>query len=512
VTLDEALAELGIDRDAGVDQARRAYLKLLKLRKPETDAQGFMRLREAYELAKERLGARDELFRAIAIARTGAEPVLHTPEPVSFVHEPASDVQDPVEPAAEAHGPAADVPRPPADDTHSPHPVDEPAGEPAEATAENEEPPPEPDPFEPLDEELLDALLRVGEHTQAAELLARFLDAAAQHTEGPPPPVASTLQLLVTLHVEGAVAAAGALHASLSGWLAASGQEVRVIRGDAAVRWTLLRELASLSSAFPRAARSAIGRAMLAGDLGKANKDLVSLHAQQPAVARSAAKELRSKAPFLAAALADVLDPPIVKPSAHAPAPPQRSWRGGWALATVLIAALRLIAFGSRSTPTVPSYGNDRYGSPSQWSSHPIDVSTSSGGYAPLRKPAAGDLRGRVLERAESTRVHAWYMMGVDAGRRRIDYTKETADVDAVASAVEREDCKAARAAMTKLEARTRVDVTEDELGRVEVETFARTLEAYCAAQSKGAADAGARASRRDATLDAGRRGGTEKP
>src|SRR5262249_58722726 len=52
VTLDEALAELGIDRAAGSEGARRAYLRLLKTRKPETDPTGFMRLREAYEMVK----------------------------------------------------------------------------------------------------------------------------------------------------------------------------------------------------------------------------------------------------------------------------------------------------------------------------------------------------------------------------------------------------------------------------------------------------------------------------
>src|SRR5262249_8129554 len=50
--LDEALAELGIDRSAGTEGARRAYLRLLKTRKPETDPEGFMRLREAYQLVK----------------------------------------------------------------------------------------------------------------------------------------------------------------------------------------------------------------------------------------------------------------------------------------------------------------------------------------------------------------------------------------------------------------------------------------------------------------------------
>jgi hypothetical protein len=49
VTLDEARAELGIDPSASPDEARRAYLRGIKTRKPETDPEGFRRLREAYE-------------------------------------------------------------------------------------------------------------------------------------------------------------------------------------------------------------------------------------------------------------------------------------------------------------------------------------------------------------------------------------------------------------------------------------------------------------------------------
>ncbi|HEY0552623.1 MAG TPA: J domain-containing protein [Thermoanaerobaculia bacterium] len=49
MTLDEARAELGIDPSASSDEARRAYLRGVKTRKPETDPEGFRRLREAYE-------------------------------------------------------------------------------------------------------------------------------------------------------------------------------------------------------------------------------------------------------------------------------------------------------------------------------------------------------------------------------------------------------------------------------------------------------------------------------
>jgi hypothetical protein len=54
VNLDEALTELGIEYGASADDARRAYLRLLKTRKPEVDREGFMRLREAYEVVRER--------------------------------------------------------------------------------------------------------------------------------------------------------------------------------------------------------------------------------------------------------------------------------------------------------------------------------------------------------------------------------------------------------------------------------------------------------------------------
>lgn len=50
---EDALSELGIGVGASAEEARRAYLRRLKRHKPETDPEGFRRLREAYELVRD---------------------------------------------------------------------------------------------------------------------------------------------------------------------------------------------------------------------------------------------------------------------------------------------------------------------------------------------------------------------------------------------------------------------------------------------------------------------------
>jgi hypothetical protein len=69
----EALRELDVEADPGGDVIRRAYLRKLKTRKPETDPEGFARLREAYETVLARREGREG-------PRTRAAPWTETPK------------------------------------------------------------------------------------------------------------------------------------------------------------------------------------------------------------------------------------------------------------------------------------------------------------------------------------------------------------------------------------------------------------------------------------------------
>lgn len=102
VTFEEALRELGIDRGASPDQARRAYLRLLKQRKPETDPEGFRRLRGAFELLRAAFVRRD----AAADAAAGSQekdlaPVADEPLPQAATRAETTIVARSAEPPAE---------------------------------------------------------------------------------------------------------------------------------------------------------------------------------------------------------------------------------------------------------------------------------------------------------------------------------------------------------------------------------------------------------------------------
>jgi hypothetical protein len=350
VTLDEALSDLGIPHDAGMAEARRAYLRLLKVRKPETDPQGFMRLREAYELVKAHVETRDAIFRAMGV---------HLSPPAARREVPVQqELPTPV---------AAEEPAPSAPEVMEAAPSDQEEAAPRGAEDPMREsgppPPPEPDPEEE-EEEIedtlagdaeIEALCDAGRYTEASAELVRVFDAAVEHVDGPTPPVLRAIDVLVALHARNQIRAAEALHGSLSAWLRASGQEARILRGDAAARWSLLQELASLPPRFPTAVRTAIGRALAAGDLGLARRDddLRRFRLRDAREARTVANMLRTRQPLLAAALADAIDPPQESPAAPAK---QGSFRGGWLIAALVMGVLRVVLLAEKSSTSTPSF------------------------------------------------------------------------------------------------------------------------------------------------------------
>ncbi len=328
MTFQEALDELGVGRDASPDEARRAYLKLLKTRRPETDPQGFMRLREAYDLVKGALDAREAVRRRMEALAEGAAPA---PPPAPSEEEAAPAPVAREEPAREEPAPGAPAPAP----------AEESAAEGGEA--EDEE--------EPPSEAEVDRLRAAGDREGAGFEMARVFDAAAGSSA--PPPFGKAMHLLLELHEHAALGAATTLEESIAGWLHDSGQETRLLRGHAAIAWGMTRELGALRGKFPKKVRKVIARGLRTGDLGKAQAALGALRSERPELAEDAAGRLRVSSPMLAQQFANVLDPP------HAPAAPAPRGGGGFRfgygiVVVVALNFLRMLA-GSTSTPA-PTY------------------------------------------------------------------------------------------------------------------------------------------------------------
>jgi hypothetical protein len=353
----------------------------------------------------------------------------------------------------------------------------------------------------------VDALLRIGLYDQAGEAMTRLFDAAANDLHAAEPPVYPAMRLLLTLHEKSSVRIAAALTASVSAWLRASGQEARVLRGDAAARWSLLRELGELPKSFPSMVRRTIASALLAGDLGIATRELVTMQRRMPSVAEDAARILRKRAPILSATFGVILDPPLVQQAARA-VPAARSNANGarvlWGLAVVVMAILRFVVASSSSSTSHYNYTPPRFDYPPRLSMHGFDAGAVN--LNPLPAWTETDrAKEAALRRVELLTAHAAYMMGADAGKKADAYEKLADDADRVKAAIARDDCAGARAALQKLRTRMTVSRIEDDTSRAEEVMVGVTLDAWCAASGDaGALDAGAR--------DAGTRRGTKKP
>lgn len=366
MTLFEALAELGIDDDAGPEEARRAYLRLVRTRKPETDPEGFMRLREAYDLVKQHLAARAEapqgfsgLSFVVEQMRAERSAPAPAPEPVSEAkQEPEVEAKQEQEPEAKQE-PEAEAKQEPeaarADDN------DDPRADPLSNDVDDaaQRPTSEDDGSGADEGADVETLIFLERYEDAANVLLTGFDRAASSHVDPPKDPEGTLRFILLLHREGHAAEAIALTESFVRWLKASGMEMRVMRGDLAARFTLVRELSSLPETFPRGIRKALAKALLAHDPLAETDFLIQVRNSDRGRAKRAVPMLRAHAPTLSGMFGMLLDPPVDVPPpptfsqpVYNPPPGPDYSRAFWAIPVILLAVLRVCAASSRSTPS----------------------------------------------------------------------------------------------------------------------------------------------------------------
>ena len=296
----DAFAELGISRDATPEEARRAYLRLLKTRKPEVDAEGFRRLREAYEAVRTFLELR---------ARGRRVPAAQAPAPVEVV-----SVEAPASPAV------APSPRP----------------------ARVVEPDPDGERLREISQLLDDD---PAHRRQALVALAAHFREAARKLLVPVLSPHVTLTLLFEAHDRGWIAEAAALQAAFTTWLDATGNEVKIM-GPVAARWVMVRELGRLPAELSQAVRSAIARGGRTGEMDALNASLQELASRPSGRSARDAKILRDSGGPVASRAAQILLPRALPVR-------RRSWATGarlaiWIASAALMGALRLL---TQATP-----------------------------------------------------------------------------------------------------------------------------------------------------------------
>jgi hypothetical protein len=331
VTLDDAWRELGLEPGADAETVRRAYLRLIKTRKPEQDPAGFQRAREAYEMA--RAGGEFEELAAQSARRRTAH-VRPAPAPADGA--PPADAAEPEVSEAEKMADImfdgfssawASVP-PSADQRHRLEIARE-----AVAVLPN-------DPrahwllattlsrlgpeialaaalrtgWQAGWPEFLEALLlRLPDQATRAEIDAAFasdqvslrlagaavaarwdgpraaklvVELCKEATNGTPDakgdrvrdlPIGRMLDVVLALHAAGALEAASDAQSAVRACLHDTGLELALVQGPLGGVWTLAEEIGGLPVNFPPPLRAALARATRAGDLTVAFGDIVAI-------------------------------------------------------------------------------------------------------------------------------------------------------------------------------------------------------------------------------------------
>lgn len=332
----EALRELEVDADPGGDAVRRAYLRKLKTRKPETDPEGFARLRQAYETV---LAAREGREGPRTQAAPRDEPAESAPEPgpapasalpqevlerfraefralppdapldapVEVARRAVEALQDAVEPrqwlvkallAANRTQEALAAYR---DAYRQGH-----VGFLAELSQRF------PQALDDTEIELLgkaaphrflwmlaDDLLELEEVERASKVARVAFDKMGTGPEEPPPPPRWFVQLVLLLHMNGHPGTGRELARRYVAWMQGEGL-LGAFEGEEVARfWPLVLELGALPDSFSGTLRRSLARVVLDGHVHSARSAFQALAKAQPQEAAAAVHLLREHAPLL---------------------------------------------------------------------------------------------------------------------------------------------------------------------------------------------------------------------
>lgn len=279
MTWAEALRVLGITPEVGFKDARRAYLQLIKVHKPEQDPEGFQRVREAFELVGPVLQARER-------GAPEALPAVVAPVPAAVVltDGAVSELQS----AEERVDRAVQLLR-----------------------AQN-----------------LDAA--VPELLQALEVAARF--PTQVHLPGD-----LVLRAIGDLGARGECIRARHVTDAVRAWVQALPSARQAFSLEGLPRWVLLAELVRAEDAISTPTYQALAKAItLNGE--EATRDLELRPILNPRQSTQDHLALIKAAPTLAKTFGNLLDPPA--PASAAPA--KGSWRFSWMLVIVAAQLLRM--------------------------------------------------------------------------------------------------------------------------------------------------------------------------
>lgn len=314
MTFDDALQVLGIDGTASRKAARRAYLKLVKVHKPDRDPEGFQRVRAAFELIDQQIEWRQawDLSAEDAAGADDDSPLADPAPPEAVAPNGAPD---------DSH--EIDAPPPPDLLPLDPLPVDallfeDPADHAPALT-------PEECPQTLMGQAY--AAARAGD-AERAEADAMRAFALAREALGAAPPTAyDALHVCLLLYAQGHPAAARTVGAAFAQWLRDSGVEREVMGTWMAGRLAVVHSLLALPETVHPEPLDIIASGMLDEDFD-IPQALVTFAQDKPFASIDLREAMEQHAPNLAEAWGDALrrgeessphSPHVTRPPRRAP-------------------------------------------------------------------------------------------------------------------------------------------------------------------------------------------------